>query len=551
MRNSFLVGAAVAAIVVAAPALALPTDFKAQADALLAQSYAAGGPGASVVISEGGKIVYEGQRGLADIAAKRPITRDTVFRMGSITKQFAAAVVLQLAAEGKLKLSDPLSKYLPTYPNAAAITVQQLLNHTVGIQPYTAIPGFMDEASTSRAFTTEQLIAVFKDQPAPSQPGAQFTYNNSGYILLGALIEKVSGRRWSDEVERRIARPLGLKTIRDGTGEAAVAAMATGYTSGEKGPKLAQKIHMSVPGAAGALIGNAHDLVRWGQALHHGKVVAAPYYAEMVAPGKTSSGEVVPYGYGLFPGKLRGLDTVGHGGGIFGFSSDSLYVPSSDLFVVILTNSDQPETDPGAVMRRLSALAIGKPFATFKTVAFDKAAVEPLLGVYKFKDAERTFSMTDGNLMMQRTGSSPLEVHAAGANRFHYGERDLSWFEARRDAQGKPELAFHGDGDDDASVGKWVGKAPLLTTVAVPRDRLAAYVGTYTTPIGKATVALGEADKLTIQLAGQPPFALRATGPTEFMIDQVGAKLRFMETAGKVRGFESEQRGRTLPGTRD
>ena len=552
MSYGFLFGAAAAAIVMAAPAHALPADFKSKADALLAQSYAAGGPGASVVISERGKIVYEGQRGLADIAAKRPITPATVFRIGSITKQFAAAVVLQLAAEGKLKLSDAVSKYLPDYPQpGAAATVAQLLNHTVGIQPYTAIPGFMEEASTNRAYTTEQLIAVFKDQPAPSRPGERFNYNNSGYILLGALIEKITGNRWSDEVANRITRPLGLTTIADGISETRVTAMANGYTGGEAGPRLAQKIHMSVPGAAGALIGNARDLAGWGHALHHGKVVPAPYYAPMIATTKTNDGSDVPYGYGLFPGKLRGVGSVGHGGGIFGFSTDSLYLPSADLFIVILTNSDQPQSDPGAVMRKLSAMAIGKPFKEFKTVALDAKAVEPLLGVYKFKDAERTFALVDGKLMTQRAGSSPLPVHPAGGDRFHYGDGELTWFALSRDAAGKPVMAFHADGDDDAALGTWVGKVPAKVAVTVPRDTLATYVGSYSTPIGKAVVALGKGDKLTIQLAGQPALPLRATAATEFMIDQAGASLRFLTTAGKVSGFESDQAGRKLPGTRD
>jgi CubicO group peptidase (beta-lactamase class C family) len=180
MRHEILIGGALVVLAAATPAMALPADFKAKADALLAQTYAANGPGASVVISEGGRIVYQGNRGVADVATKRPITADTVFRIGSITKQFSAAVVLQLAAEGKLKLSDPLAKYLPAYPNASAITVQQLLNHTSGIQSYTGIPGWMVEAKTNKAYTTEQLIGEFKDRPAPSKPGEKWDYNNSG-----------------------------------------------------------------------------------------------------------------------------------------------------------------------------------------------------------------------------------------------------------------------------------------------------------------------------------------------------------------------------------
>ncbi|MDQ3079726.1 MAG: beta-lactamase family protein [Pseudomonadota bacterium] len=531
--------------------MALPADFKAKADALMAQSYAADGPGASVVISEGGKIVYQSQRGLADIATKRPIIAATVFRIGSITKQFSAAVVLQLAAEGKLELSDPISKFLPDYPQpGGSATVAQLLNHTVGIQPYTAIPGFMDEASTNRPYTTEQLIAVFKDKPAPSKPGEKFEYNNSGYILVGALIERITGNSWSAEVERRISRPLGLATIVDGVGEAKLAAMATGYTGGEKGPGLAKKIHMSVPGAGGALLGNAEDLAKWGHALHHGKVVPQPYYAQMIAPTKLADGSDTPYGYGLFPGKLRGVDAVGHGGGIFGFSTDSLYVPANDLFVVILTNSDQPKADPGMVMRKLSAMAIGKPYESFATVALDKASVEPLLGVYKFEGAERTFAMADGKLTMQRDGNPALEVHAAGANRFHYGADSLTWFAIRRDGAGGPVIEFRVDGEE-AVLGHWSGPVPVVVAVAVPHDTLASYAGTYSTPIGKAVIALGVGDKMTVQLSGQPALGLKALSRTSFLVDKVGAKVAFVAAGGKITGLEIEQGGKKLPGTRD
>ena len=551
VRHNLCLGAA-AALAAAVPALALPPGFKQQADALLAESYPADGPGAAVVISEGGKIVYESGRGLADIRTKRPITPQTVFRIGSITKQFAAAVVLQLAAEGKLKLTDPVSKFLPDFPlPGASATVAQLLNHTVGIQSYTGIPGWMVEANTNRSYTTEQLVAVFKDLPAPSKPGEKHEYNNSGYILVGALIEAVTGNSWSSEVERRIARPLRMATLTDGVGEARIAAMATGYSAGEKGPELAQKIHMSVPGAAGALVGSARDLARWGNALHHGKVVAAPYYAQMIAQTKMRDGTLIDYGFGIVPTKLRGAAAIGHGGGIFGFASDSLYVPANDLFVAILTNNDSPKVSPGSVMRRLTAMAIGKPFATLPTVPFDEAAVAPLLGVYKFENTERTLSLADGKLFVQRTGRPRSELFSAGENRFHYGPDELSWFELRKNAAGTMEMAFHPDGEDELDLGTWSGPVPIVAEVTVPRETLATYAGTYTTPMGKATIALGDGNKLTIQLAGQPTLPMIATGTFEFLVEQVGAKITFASSAGKVSGLEIAQGGRTLPGTRD
>ena len=172
-RTRHMAGAAALLMAVApAPALAVPADFKAQADALVKSAWPADGPGGAVIVTENGKVVYAAGHGLADIEAKQAITPQTVFRLGSITKQVTAAVLLQLVDEGKVKLDDPVSKYLPTFPKPGAdATIAQILNHTVGVQPYTAIPGFMTEPNTDRAYTTEQMVALFKDLPAPSKPG--------------------------------------------------------------------------------------------------------------------------------------------------------------------------------------------------------------------------------------------------------------------------------------------------------------------------------------------------------------------------------------------
>ena len=162
MRKSVLLGAA-AALTVAAPVQALPADFKAKADQLLKKSFAADQPGAAVIVTDDGKVVYRAGQGLADVEAKKPITPQTVFRIGSITKQFSAAIMLQLVAEGKVSLDDRLSKYFPDFPKPGAdATIAQLLNHTVGVQSYTGIPGWMVEKNTARAYTTEQMIAEFR-----------------------------------------------------------------------------------------------------------------------------------------------------------------------------------------------------------------------------------------------------------------------------------------------------------------------------------------------------------------------------------------------------
>jgi CubicO group peptidase (beta-lactamase class C family) len=542
-----------AAIAVATPAQAIPADFKAKADAFLASAYPADGPGASIVVSDHGKIVYAATRGLADIEKKTPITPETVFRIGSITKQFSAAVLLQLVAEGRVALDDPLSKFFPDYPGAAGITVRHLLTHTSGIASYTALPGFMaSEANTNRAYTTEQLMALVRDVPAEAKPGAEHSYNNSGYILVGALIEKITGKPWHVAVEERIAAPLGLSTIRYGVGEATVPRMATGYSEDDGKIAPSRKIHMSVPGAAGALLGTPSDLARWANALHHGKVVPASLYAQMISATKMPDGSFVPYGFGMQVKSLRGSPAIGHGGGIFGFSTNSVYLPEQDLFVAVYTNSDSPKTSPGFAMQKLAALAIGKPFPDFKPVAFDAKAAAPFLGEYRFAKMSRILALEDGKLAYRRPDGPTSELIPVGDGRYSFGEQTLTWLELKRDAKGARLLKVYPDGESEDDIGVWSGPVPPeAAAVAIPQETLARYAGHYTAPVGKVVIAAAAAGGLTIQLSGQPALALKAIAADRFEVQRVGAKVRFVESAGKVTGLEIEQGGRKLPATRD
>ncbi len=542
--------AAVGALLLAGPALALPKDFKAQADAIVAASAAADGPGIQVAVSEHGRIVYTAQRGMADIAAKRPITAATEFRIGSITKQFASAVLLQMAAEGKVALDDPLSKFLPTFPGAGGITVRQLLNHTSGIQSYTDIPGWMVEANTARPYSTEQLIAVFKDLPPVKKPGAAWAYNNSGYVLVGAIIEAVVRRPWHEEVARRLTGPNRLTTIRYFADPAAASAMATGYAGDDARASVAQRIDMSVASAAGALVGTASDLTRWDDALHRGKVLTAPLYAQMAAPTKLPDGSTAPYGLGLIPGKVRGLPSIGHSGGIFGFLSDTLYLPGPDVSVAVLVNSDKPQSDPGAVSRKLAALAAGKPYPLFTAQPLDKAAVEPFLGTYQLQGERRVLKMEQDELVWQRPNGRTALI-PVGDGRYTLGKTGLSWIALSRDATGTPQVAMFEDGENVGGALPRTGPVPAeAATVAVPVATLARYAGSYTASIGRVTVAQGP-DGLTVQVTGQPALALRAVSATEFAVDKVEARVRFVEEGGRIVRLEIAQGGQIVPATRD
>lgn len=551
MKSVSIWGASAALLAISAPAAAVPQDFAANAERIVAQAWPADGPGVAVIVTEGGKPVFERGRGLADVEAKRPITPATVFRMGSITKQFSAAVLLQLAAEGKLSLDDPLSKFFPDYPQpGASATVRQLLNHTIGVQSYTGIPGWMVEEKTNRAYTTEQMIAEFRDMPSPSKPGEKFAYNNSGYVLVGAVIEKVTGKPWHEVVDERIARPLGLTTIRYGVLEGETPNMATGYTRRDGKVVPSMKIHMSVPHAAGALIGSVQDLAKWNAALHGGKVVPQPYYAQMIAPTMLPDGETNPYGFGISNLDVRGRDAVGHGGGIFGFSTDSVYLPKDDVFVAVFANSDDPRSDPGLVMRKLAALAVNDPYPSFKKAAVDPATLEPLFGVYSVPDGERHFFARDGKLFTLRSGGSELEVFPAGNNRFFYDD-SLTWFELSRDDKGVPVMAMYHQGSAKAEMSKRTGPIPpQAAAVEVPRATLESYVGTYSVGGAPAVVTLND-DGLAMKLGSQPTVRLIPRSTTDFSVDGVDARVVFNAAAnGPAKSLTIHQGGRTIDAPR-
>lgn len=533
------------------PAAALPDGFADKADALLEKSYSDDGPGAVVVVTENGEVVYRGQQGLADIESERPITADTVFRFASITKQFTAAVILQLADEGQLSLDDPLSKYVPDYPGEGAkATVRQLLNHTSGIRSYTGIPGLLSPENTRRALTTEELVATFKDAPMQFAPGERFAYNNSGYVLLGAVIEKVTGKSWDQAIVDRISKPLGLSSIASFENEADLPDMALGYTApaADGTVRSAQPIHAQIPHAAGALRGNAADLAGWADALHGGDVVSPDFYAQMIAPTVLKDGSTRSYGYGLVPGTLRGTKAIGHGGGIFGFATESIYLPEHGIFVAVLTNSDFPQTDPRVVIRRVAAMAMDDAFPEFSRQNIDPDSVKSLFGVYRINDTDtRQFFARDGKFYSLRSGGSESEVFAASDNRFFFGPNSLSWMQFTKDAAGKPVMQMHQNGAKDAEIATYEGPIPETEKVVLSAEQLAMYVGKYTSPIGPFVVALDENGVLTGKLGGQPPLALTPRSDVEFSVQGVDATVTFKTEGDVTTGLEIAQGGQTIP----
>jgi CubicO group peptidase (beta-lactamase class C family) len=247
---------------------------------------------------------------LADIEHHLPVTSQTKFRIGSISKQFTAAAILKLQEQGKLSVEDKLSKYFPAYPRAGEVTLRHLLTHTSGIRNYTDKPGFMD--SVAKPVKPEVLVASFAKDRFDFDPGQKWSYCNSGFFLLGCIVEKVSGQSYEAFLRNTFFEPLGMRNSGVHRSDLALNHEALGYNGG---PNRAVNWDMSWAGGAGALYSTVGDLYRWNEALFHGKVLASATLEAAFKPVKTAPNQEddsAGYGYGWAIGKFRSAPEISH-----------------------------------------------------------------------------------------------------------------------------------------------------------------------------------------------------------------------------------------------
>ena len=332
----------------------------AMAEALIAEHAT---PGLSLAVMRTGNLLYARGYGAANLETNTPVTAETVFRVGSISKQFIATAVALLAEEGKLGYDDLLSKFLPLFPRANEITLRQMLNHTSGLGNYTDTQPreeFFQLARTDYG-DTQLLAAMAATSPLfTSEPGTAWAYSNTAYVLLGLVVQVVSGEPYGVFLRRRLFEPAGMKqTAVDDTGEV-VLHRASGYTAKATRPgefRNADFISMTFPGAAGAMRSTPSDLCRWHAALLGGRIVKPETLRVMLTPGRLKNGELpaapmapdakkdaqqaaIKYGFGLSLGDFEGHDYVEHDGGIFGFISLLRSFWPQQLTVAVLVNYD-------------------------------------------------------------------------------------------------------------------------------------------------------------------------------------------------------------------
>lgn len=418
-------------------------------EAVLRQAYRAEGPGGAAIVVKDGKVVYRAAIGMADVEKKVPLQPDAVFRLGSVTKQFTSAAVMMLVEQGKISLQDPIDKYLPGYPmQGHVVTVEHLLTHTSGIQSYTDIPGWM-KTRIQADLTVQQLIDGFKNEPMQFAPGTKYRYNNSGYVLLGAIIEKVSGQSYGSFVSEKIFKPLGMTHSFYGTSEATIPKRALGYSGPVSAPQPAPPLSMTQPYAAGSLLSTVDDLAIWDAALGTETLLKRSSLERSWTPYKLADGTSTGYGYGWQVGTVQDRRTREHGGGIFGFSTFVLRVPDDRVYVAVLCNSDAPATPPAVVARRLAAIAIGKPFAELKEVKVDPKIYDAYVGEYQLAPGFILTVTREGDrLITQATGQGKVEVFPSSETEFFLKVTDAQLTFVKGPSGVAESLVLHQGGRD-------------------------------------------------------------------------------------------------------
>ena len=516
-------------------------------DKLVAENFPADGPAGSVSVVKNGKTIYEKAVGYADLENKVPARTDHVFRIGSITKQFTAVAILQLAKDGKLALSDEITKFIPDYPTQGKkITVEHLLNHTSGIKSYTGMEKWTPEVQR-KDFTPMELVDFFKNEPMEFDPGVKWNYNNSGYILLGVIIEKVSGMSYADYVQKNLFEPASMKLSYYDMPLPIIPNRARGYDQMDDGGYAnCEYLSMTQPYSAGSLASTTGDLCKWTAALHSGKLLDKTWLNKAFQPTILPDGTNTQYGFGWQMFNLQGAPTIEHGGGIYGFLSMMIYLPKEDVCVAALSaNTGNPPEDLTA---KLAAVAIGKPYEA-PAVKVAEKDLQQYSGIFENAKGDlRVISVEKGRLQSRRIGGGTFFLIPNGDDKFSF-EKSLTTLRFVKEKGKISELVL-----TDRSQGESIWKKSDKPIPEGPKEaklstaQMDQLLGNYELAPGFILTFTRKENQMFVQATGQPAFEIYPESETKFFLKVVPASCEFvLDGSGVAKELLWNQGGETTP----
>lgn len=411
-------------------------QLAAKVDEYMNAAVQAEGFSGSILVARDGSPVASKGYGSANIELNVPNTPQTVFRLASLTKQFTALAVMMLQERGKLSTGDPICKYLDNCPAAwQPITIRQLLTHTSGIPNYTSFPDFAKTAMLPA--THESFIGRVRDRPLDFAPGEKFNYNNTGYYLLGVILERAAGKAYEDFLQENIFTPLAMKNTGFDHPARIIKNRAAGYEGQGERIHNASYIDMSNGYASGAIVSTTEDLLLWDKALYTDRLVSRKSLDEMFLPFK----ELAPgknYAYAWWLEKQSDRQAISHSGHINGFATYLMRYPSERVTVIVLSNNRGAPSE--RVAKDLSAIAFGAPYKIpqeRKVIAVAAATLEKYVGQYQLRpNFIITMSLDNGKLMMQPNGPQKVEMFATSEVDF-FLKAGNAQFTFIKDAQGR------------------------------------------------------------------------------------------------------------------
>jgi CubicO group peptidase (beta-lactamase class C family) len=491
----------------------------------------------AALIAVDGKVIISKGYGQASQEIGEPNTPQTKFFIGSITKQFTAAAVLKLQEMKLLNIHDPIAKYLPDYPLpfGQQITIHQLLNHTSGIPDYTGNPEIW--LGRIQPINPDQIIEWIKTQPLEFEPGAQFKYSNSGYILLGAIIERVSGQSYEAFLHQAIFKPCGMASTGYARREAGLPNRASGYTIQPQGAQIqAAPIHFSILHSAGALYSTVEDMLKWDQELYRDDILKQSFVDKMLTPDKGS------YGYGWVIENRYGMRHVYHGGFLDGFNTIFDRWLDSHLCIVVFSNDD--EAPVKKIARGLAAIIFDQPYTIpIKKQPVDLQGIDyaEYQGVYENDSGDYRFvALDNGRLYSQQEGELPRLILPEAIDTFFFAVDNTEALRFKRNDTGSitgctfendlGRIEYHKVSDKETPQFPGYYNEMQLDSII-----LAKYEGVYEIEPGilKSSPAIvlsviSNHNRLLAAFAGAEFMELRASSPTKFFQHMADFQLRFI-----------------------
>ncbi|MEJ7644846.1 MAG: serine hydrolase [Chryseolinea sp.] len=522
--------------------------FEEEFDALLEPKLLHESPGGTAIVAVDGNVLYHKSFGTADLELDLAMETGHMFRIGSITKQFTACAIMRLAEQGKLSLQDSITKFIHDYPSRGnAITLENLLTHTSGIKNITAMPEWTSEVQR-KDFTPKGVVDFFKNEPFDFVPGSDYNYSNSNYILLGYIIELVTGYSYGEYLSQNFFQPLGMNHTTCDSFTSIISGRIDGYQKTNGQYANASFLNMTQPLSAGALLSNTSDLNTWYNALMTNKVISKSSWEKAQRPFQLSNGKMTNYGYGWELGNIQGSPSIRHSGKINGFATYSLYLPDEKVFVAIFSNCDCT-TDLETVASKIAARAINKPY-TWKSLRLSEKTLSEFEGVYDAEGHEdKIVSFEDGRLLCYAPKKIKTELLAVSKDRFRI-QNTLTILQFSRDKKGKITACIAQNTDSPVTWMRTEKKLTKLKAIKVQPKTFDQYVGRY--QFGSAYfVVLKEDSKLYGKAPGENqvrqeilPFAKH-----KFFAKNLDAQIRFNVNAqGKVVSLTIIQNGeKTAP----